>query len=195
MAAYSSRDVIEGFLRYTLLEVGVAWRFPAQDSSPLPWRPEEQAQQAPPRLLAALLTASRELQRRLPGNLQDQMVALLRQEGGAARRGPALIRDELFRDGVNWGRIVVLMALGGALSVQAVQSGAWDRVEEIADWMEESLESETLRGWIHGNGGWDAFVELYQTRTPARFWTLGTVFGLVLLGAAFITLGVLLAQR
>lgn len=41
----------------------------------------------------------------------------------------------------------------------------------------------------------DAFVELYQTRTPARFWTLGTVFGLVLLGAAFITLGVLLAQR
>lgn len=156
MAAYSSRDVIEGYLRYTLLDVGVAWRFPRADSSPLPWRSEEQAQQAPPRLLAALLTASHELQERFPRNLQDQMVALLRQEGSGdeALRGPALIRDELFRDGVNWGRIVVMMALGGAMSVQAVQSGAWGRLEEIADWMEESLESETLQGWIHDNGGW-----------------------------------------
>ncbi|KAM4718741.1 apoptosis regulator Bcl-2-like [Anableps anableps] len=207
MAGYSSRDVIEGYLRYRLLDGGVAWRFPPHPShrnvsSPLPWRSEEalapeQLQQAPPRLLAALLSASDELEGRYPRELRGQVAALQRRGAGdgAARRSLTLVRDELFRDGVNWGRIVAMMALGGTLSAEAARSGETGRVDDIAAWMEENLESAALRGWIHDNGGWEAFVELYESSPPVTFWTLTTVFGLVLLGAAFITLGVLLAQR
>ncbi|XP_047205795.1 apoptosis regulator Bcl-2-like [Girardinichthys multiradiatus] len=208
MAAYSSRDIIEGYMRYKLLDGGVAWRFPPHSSqrgilSPLPWRSEEglaldHLQQALPRLLAALQSASDELEGLYHNDLQAQVAALQLQReisGGAALRSLTLIRDEMFRDGVNWGRIVAMMALGGALSTEAARMGETGQVDDIADWMEESLESSTLRGWIQNNGGWDAFVELYESRPPVTFWTLSTVFGLVVLGAAFITLGVLFAQR
>ncbi|KAM4544377.1 apoptosis regulator Bcl-2-like [Fundulus diaphanus] len=205
MAGYSSRDVTEGFLRHKLLDRGVAWRFPPPPSqgdvaSPVPRRPEEGAapdRQPLPRLLAALQGASDELEGRYHSDLHAQVVALQQQDisGAATCRSLALIREELFRDGVNWGRIVALMALGGALSTEAAQMGQTGQVDRIAAWMEESLESETLQGWIQDNGGWEAFVELYKSRPPVTNWTPGSVFGLVVLGAAFVTLGLLLAQR
>lgn len=82
-------------------------------------------------------------------------VLLLCDGGGAARRrGLTAVREELFRDGVNWGRIVAMMELGGALCAQVVKTdGAW-QVDDIAGWMEESLDSPPLRGWIEDNGGW-----------------------------------------
>ena len=42
----------------------------------------------------------------------------------------------------------------------------------------------------------DAFVELYgESRPPVSSWSLRTVFGLAVLGAAGITLGLLFTQR
>ncbi|XP_038139772.1 apoptosis regulator Bcl-2-like [Cyprinodon tularosa] len=202
MAAYSSRDIIEGYLRCKLLDGGVAWRFPKQRHFPFPWRSEEGGAPGPlqlalPRLLAALRNASDELEGRYGSSLHGQVAALCHRELGGAteRQSLALIRDELFRDGVNWGRIVAMMALGGALSAQAARTGETGQVDDIADWMEESLEAAALRTWIHDNGGWEAFMEMYECRPPDTFWSVRTVFGIVVLGAAFITLGLLLAQR
>ncbi|XP_035980672.1 apoptosis regulator Bcl-2 isoform X2 [Fundulus heteroclitus] len=203
MAGYNSRDVTEGFLRHKLLDRGVAWRFPPPPSqtdvaSPVPQRPEEGAgpDRLPlARLLAALQGASDELEGRYHSELHGQVVALQQQDvsGAATCRSLELVREVLFRDGVNWGRIVALMTLGGALSTEAAQTGQTGQVDRIAAWMEESLE--TLQGWIQDNGGWEAFVELYESRPPVTNWTPGSVFGLVVLGAAFVTLGLLLAQR
>ncbi|XP_017260468.1 apoptosis regulator Bcl-2 [Kryptolebias marmoratus] len=206
--SYSSHDVVEGFLCYNLLSGGMAWRFYRDVSALLPWRSEPAMvthggvapgylQQAPPRLLAALQSACHELEGRYQGDLYAQVVALQRGEGGGAvwRWRLKTVTDELFRDGMNWGRVVVMMALGGALSREAVRTGETDQVDVIADWLEESLDSPRLRRWMGDNGGWDAFVELYESRPAVPFWTPRTVFGLVALGAAFITLGVLLTQR
>uniref|UniRef100_A0A3Q2PBH5 Bcl-2 Bcl-2 homology region 1-3 domain-containing protein n=1 Tax=Fundulus heteroclitus TaxID=8078 RepID=A0A3Q2PBH5_FUNHE len=162
MAGYSSRDVTEGFLRHKLLDRGVAWRFPPPPSqpdvaSPVPQRPEEGAgpDRLPlARLLAALQGASDELEGRYHSELHGQVVALQQQDvsGAATCRSLELVREVLFRDGVNWGRIVALMTLGGALSTEAAQTGQTGQVDRIAAWMEESLE--TLQGWIQDNGGW-----------------------------------------
>lgn len=81
---------------------------------------------------------------------------LLQHHGGRAerRRGLTVIRDELFRDGINWGRIMAMMELGGALCTEVVRRGGAWQVDDISTWMEESLDSQLLRGWIEHNGGW-----------------------------------------
>lgn len=103
----------------------------------------------------ALRRAGDKLERRYRGNLSAHASALLLRadDGGRAalRRSLAVVREELFRDGVNWGRIVAMMELGGALSAEAGGAG---QVDDIARWMEESLDSAPLQGWIEDNGGW-----------------------------------------
>ena len=82
--------------------------------------------------------------------------SLLLHDGGKAerQRGLTAVREELFRDGVNWGRIVAMMELGGALCTEVVRRGGAWQVDDISTWMEESLESPVLQGWIAHNGGW-----------------------------------------
>lgn len=194
-AAYNSRDLVEDFLRYKLLGRGVAWPQRRANDVRAP-RPDPPV--APPRLQAVLRSASDELER-LHGNELSAQVTVLRLRGnggGAARRRHlTAIREELFRDGVNWGRIVTMMELGGALSAAAAKSGDEGQVDDIASWMEESLDSPSLRRWIHDNGGWDAFVELYESRPTDSFWSLRTVLGLVVLGAVGVILGFLFSQK
>lgn len=109
-----------------------------------------------PRLQVVLRCAGDELERRYRGELAAHVSVLLLCDGGGAerRRGLMAVTEELFRDGVNWGRIVAMMELGGALCTEVVQRGGGWQVDDIAGWMEESLESPPLREWIEDNGGW-----------------------------------------
>ncbi|XP_053198743.1 apoptosis regulator Bcl-2-like [Scomber japonicus] len=230
MAGSDSQEVVFDYLRYKLQQRGVAWEPPQQpigtqrrrSDASLPWRPdglrawhrggeEEESQPAPgpppppPRLQAVLRSAGDELERCYRDNLTAHAVALLRQDGGSARRRLTAVRDELLRDGVNWGRIVALMELSAATSAEVASreggaeggaAGGAGQVDDIARWMADSLDSPPLQGWIEENGGWDAFVELYgESRPPVSFWCPTTVFGLAVLGAAGITLGAFFTQK
>ncbi|KAG8009691.1 Apoptosis regulator Bcl-2 [Nibea albiflora] len=160
--------------------------------------PHQGPPSTPPQLQVVLRCACDKLERRYHGDLAAHVSALLSHNGGVAerRQGLTAVREELFRDGVNWGRIVALMELGGALCTEVVRTGGAWQVNDIAAWMEESLDSAPLHTWIHDHGGWDAFVELYsESRPPVGFWSLRRVFGLAVLGAAGITLGALFTQR
>uniref|UniRef100_A0A667WZK8 Apoptosis regulator Bcl-2 family BH4 domain-containing protein n=1 Tax=Myripristis murdjan TaxID=586833 RepID=A0A667WZK8_9TELE len=217
-AAYDSRHIVENYLRHKLLKKGVAWPLhlpprspPAASSSssssssssplsgegvrtsrrgatPSPEGEEEEPPRAAPhvaRLQDVLQQAGDELEQRYHGDFNAQMCALL-----------DAVRDELLGDGVNWGRVVVLLELGGALCVEAARRRWAGHVDDIASWMVESLEAPPLRGWIENNGGWDAFVDLYGQAGPAgRSWSLRTLVGLAALGAAGITLGALFTQK
>ncbi|KAI3354995.1 hypothetical protein L3Q82_004790 [Scortum barcoo] len=112
---------------------------------------------APPRLQVVLRRAGDELERCCHGDLSAHALVLLQSDGGGAARlrGLRAVREELFRDGVNWGRIVAMMELGGALCTEAARTGEAGQVDDIARWMEESLDSALLRGWIQDNGGWE----------------------------------------
>lgn len=63
------------------------------------------------------------------------------------------VMDEVFKDGVNWGRIVGLFAFGGVLCVECVQKGMGELVSRIADWMTVYLD-ENISPWIQSQGGW-----------------------------------------
>ncbi|KAM4605982.1 apoptosis regulator Bcl-2-like [Polymixia lowei] len=128
-------------------------------------------------------------QREVLAQMSGQFVHLT---PGSVRRSLAAVRDQLFVDGVNWGRIVALMEFGGAMCVESVKREMTWQVDDIAGWMVESLDTPPLQGWMEENGGWDAFIELYgQARPPAGCWSMRMVFGLAVLGAAGVTLGAL----
>uniref|UniRef100_A0A8D0HVA8 Bcl-2-like protein 1 n=1 Tax=Sphenodon punctatus TaxID=8508 RepID=A0A8D0HVA8_SPHPU len=101
--------------------------------------------------------------------------------------------NELFRDGVNWGRIVAFFSFGGALCVESVDKEMQGLVGRIVTWMATYL-TDHLDPWIQENGGWERFVDLYGNDAAAksrkgqeRFnkWLLtgATVAGVVLLGS------------
>lgn len=70
----------------------------------------------------------------------------------AQRRFTEVI-DELFRDGVNWGRIIAFFEFGGTVCVECVRKEMTSQVDPIAEWMTEYLNGP-LHIWIQDNGGW-----------------------------------------
>lgn len=70
------------------------------------------------------------------------------------------IVNELFRDGIGWGRIVALVAFGGALAVQCIQKEMPGLVNEVVDWVSEYIDSH-LMSWIQEQGGWVSMCANY----------------------------------
>ncbi|KAJ8360914.1 hypothetical protein SKAU_G00174390 [Synaphobranchus kaupii] len=70
------------------------------------------------------------------------------------------VMNEVFRDGVNWGRVVGLFAFGGALCVECVEKEMSPLVVRIADWMTVYLDNH-IQPWIQLQGGWERFAEIF----------------------------------
>lgn len=70
------------------------------------------------------------------------------------------VMDEVFKDGVNWGRVVGLFAFGGVLCVESVEKDISELVPRIADWMTMYLD-EHISAWIQSQGGWDCFADIF----------------------------------
>ena len=61
------------------------------------------------------------------------------------------VADEVFREGVNWGRIVALFTFAGRLALNLQQSGQ-EKGDEIAEWLGDYLTK--LSDWIQSHGDW-----------------------------------------
>nr|6QGK_A Chain A, Apoptosis regulator Bcl-2,Bcl-2-like protein 1,Apoptosis regulator Bcl-2,Bcl-2-like protein 1 [Homo sapiens] len=96
-----------------------------------------------------------------------QMSSQLHLTPGTAYASFATVVAELFRDGVNWGRIVAFFEFGGVMCVESVNRAMSVLVDNIAAWMATYL-NDHLHTWIQDNGGWDAFVELYGNNAAAE---------------------------
>lgn len=77
------------------------------------------------------------------------------------------VMDEVFRDGVNWGRVVGLFAFGGALCVECVEKEMSPLVTRIVDWMTVYLDHH-IQDWITAQGGWARFAEIYGQDAAAE---------------------------
>ncbi|XP_060931260.1 bcl-2-like protein 1 [Limanda limanda] len=77
------------------------------------------------------------------------------------------VMDEVFRDGVNWGRIVGLFAFGGALSVECVEKEMSPLVGRITEWMTVYLDNN-IQTWIQSQGGWEHFAEIFGNDSAAE---------------------------
>uniref|UniRef100_A0A9L0R7T7 Bcl-2-like protein 1 n=1 Tax=Equus caballus TaxID=9796 RepID=A0A9L0R7T7_HORSE len=82
---------------------------------------------------------------------------------GTAYQSFEQVVNELFRDGVNWGRIVAFFSFGGALCVESVDKEMQVLVSRIATWMATYL-NDHLEPWIQENGGW---VHVLWSQTPS----------------------------
>jgi len=63
------------------------------------------------------------------------------------------IVNELFSDGIKWGRIVALFAFSGALAVHCIQKEMPILVEQVVDWTVAYIDGH-LMTWIVQNGDW-----------------------------------------
>ncbi|XP_028265091.1 bcl-2-like protein 1 [Parambassis ranga] len=77
------------------------------------------------------------------------------------------VMDEVFRDGVNWGRIVGLFAFGGALCVECVEKEMSPLVGRIVEWMTVYLDNH-IQPWIESQGGWERFAEIFGQDAAAE---------------------------
>lgn len=88
---------------------------------------------------------------------QRDFVEMSRQLGlasAAAKTRFAEVMDELFRDGVNWGRIIAFFEFGGTVCAEcASREEMTAQVDHIVEWMTEYLNGP-LSSWIEENGGW-----------------------------------------
>lgn len=88
---------------------------------------------------------------------QRDFVEMSRQLGlasAAAKTRFAEVIDELFRDGVNWGRIIAFFEFGGTVCAEcASREEMTAQVDHIVEWMTEYLNGP-LSSWIEDNGGW-----------------------------------------
>ncbi|KAL0156503.1 hypothetical protein M9458_047749, partial [Cirrhinus mrigala] len=71
----------------------------------------------------------------------------------AAQRSFLAVAEELFKDGVNWGRIIAFFEFGGTMCVESVNREMASQVDNIAHWMTDYLNGP-LENWIEENGGW-----------------------------------------
>lgn len=108
------------------------------------------------------------------------------------------VMDEVFKDGVNWGRIVGLFAFGGVLCVECVEKDASELVSRIADWMTMYLD-EHINPWIQSQGGWDCFAEVFGRDAAAEARrSRETLSRWLLVGVALlmgVVVGVLIAKK
>ncbi|XP_053171722.1 bcl-2-like protein 1 [Scomber japonicus] len=100
------------------------------------------------------------------------------------------VMDEVFKDGVNWGRVVGLFTFGGAICVKCVERNMSDLVSRIVDWMTIYLD-EHINPWIQSQGGWDCFVELFGREAAVAGTTSRDSLRRCLLAGAALLMGVL----
>ncbi|XP_033838890.1 apoptosis regulator Bcl-2 [Periophthalmus magnuspinnatus] len=219
MANDCNRNIVEKYICHKLSKRGFAWGFheDAEDegdvanngsivaSSPVLVNRRCRAERlcsAPSDPHAAIHRVLREAGDELERLYQPDFTEMSRQlylTSSTAQRRFAEVIDELFRDGVNWGRIIAFFEFGGTVCVEcASKEDMSSQVDNIADWMTEYLNG-TLSSWIQDNGGWEAFVELYDRQRDSVFscsWpSIKTVFGLAAIGAASLTIGAYLSQK
>ncbi|KAK3541593.1 hypothetical protein QTP86_033092 [Hemibagrus guttatus] len=154
---YDNRDIVEKYLYHKLLKRGYVWEFRAgaEEDDGLTEPPAEVVDRRPRALLPlhrVLREAGDEIERTYQRDFAAMSDQLHFTPSTAQRRFTAVI-EELFRDGVNWGRIVVFFEFGSTLCVESVNQEMASQVDNIASWMTDYLNGP-LQNWIRENGGW-----------------------------------------
>lgn len=105
------------------------------------------------------------------------------------------VAQELFVDGINWGRIVALFTFGGAIAIQCCEKDMPHLVDAIYEWVSTYVETH-LEQWINNHNGWDGLAEFYEKSPEKNDQSLWPKLGRVCLGAVgVLALGALLTQK
>ncbi|KAI4885960.1 hypothetical protein NFI96_002493 [Prochilodus magdalenae] len=163
---YDSRDIVEKYLYHKLLKRGYVWEFrhaassaaaAASASATTDDNDNDEAEPpraGPARLHRLLREAGDELERAYQRDFAAMWDQLRVGPSAQLQRSFVAVAEELFGDGVNWGRVVAFFEFGGTLCVESVNREMASQVEHIARWMTDYLNGPLLQSWIQDNGGW-----------------------------------------
>ncbi|CAL9703745.1 unnamed protein product [Knipowitschia caucasica] len=114
---------------------------------------------------------------RTPGSIRDRFQQVV---------------DNLFQDGITWGRIAVLFYVAGRLAFKLVQRHLPESVRQLLQWTVEFFRTNLL-GWIREHGGW---ISSFPALASASMRSVGSVgWGGVLIFIAGLALGSLFTAR
>ncbi|XP_043082294.1 apoptosis regulator Bcl-2a isoform X2 [Puntigrus tetrazona] len=185
---YDNRDIVEKYLNHKLSKKGYEWKFQSsgedddtintgavEGSSPN----SDRRLQAPSagggndseclianrvtrsdpysRIYRALREAGDQIERMYQREFEEMSHQMIFSPN-AAQRSFLAVAEELFRDGVNWGRIVAFFEFGGSMCVESFNREMASQVDNIAHWMTDYLNGP-LENWIEENGGWAAVLK------------------------------------
>ncbi|KAK3588707.1 hypothetical protein CHS0354_026025 [Potamilus streckersoni] len=104
------------------------------------------------------------------------------------------VANELFVDGINWGRVVALFAFGGAIAVQCVEKNLVHLVDSIYEWLATYIDN-TIQHWINSQGGWERFVEFYKSQDKKNESPWPSLGSICLGAVGVLALGAFLTQK
>lgn len=143
----STRYLVADYLNFRLQKENFVWR-----GCP---RLETSSNNAQTR--TALRNLGDDFERRYSAEF-DNMVEQLNITPDMAYPTFMAVAQELFSDGINWGRIVALIAFGGAIAVECVTKEMDHLIDSIYDWVSTYI-TNNLEQWITSHGGW---VSIFQ---------------------------------
>ncbi|XP_077789450.1 apoptosis regulator Bcl-2 isoform X1 [Podarcis muralis] len=202
---YDTREIVQTYIHYKLSQKGYDWVASEDREdlpSPPPPPPDPAAAETFPNLArlashpselpvsnvapaggphpvpqvvhATLRQAGDEFSRRYRRDFA-QMSGQLHLTPVTARARFAAVVEELFRDGVNWGRIVAFFEFGGMMCVESVSREMSPLVDNITVWMTDYLNRH-LDNWIQDNGGWVCYSLCFHFQMRSlplfRYYTL-----------------------
>ena len=91
----------------------------------------------------------------------EDILNRLQLESGNIEETYKTITTEIFRDQINWGRILAFLIFSGALAVYCAQHDMESWVGNVISWTEDEMQ-RTVSAWIIQQGGWAAFVEHFD---------------------------------
>ncbi|XP_052404171.1 apoptosis regulator Bcl-2-like isoform X2 [Carassius gibelio] len=155
---FDNRSIVVKYIHHKLWKKGYVWEVNGHDDGVsnglMMERQEDRGSRHDPcsALHTVLRDAGDELERLYQSDFAEMSKQLHITSITAQQRFTAVI-DELFRDGVNWGRIIAFFEFGGTVCVECVNKEMTAHVDNIAGWMTEYLNGP-LHAWIQENGGW-----------------------------------------
>lgn len=180
----SSRTVAEDYIRYCLERNGLSWQNGQRDVTPN-------------EIQRAMRALGDEFESRF-SQAFDDMINQLHITPDTAYQTFRTIVNEIFSDGVNWGRVVALFGFGGKLAVRCVQQSMPQLVNSIVDWVSVYVDT-TLKSWISANNGWAGFLEFYEggpeKRSKESWPSFKTICSYAAAGLGILTLGAFLSQK
>ena len=139
MTAVTTRDLVCDYISYRLQQNGLEWR----ECPTLP--PPAKTQRTLRVLGAEFETCYREI--------FSDMCNQLHITQSTAHPTFIGIVNELFSDGIKWGRIIALFSFGGTLAVQCIETEMPPLVSDVVNWVTDYIDQH-LYSWIIEHGGW-----------------------------------------
>ena len=148
MDAVDARALVADYIKFRLEKQNLEWT----DNPPV--------LDSPGQVQQTMRVLGQEFEERY-NDVFNEMCNQLHITPNTAQQTFVAIVNELFSDGVRWGRVVALYAFAGALAVQCVEKEMPVLVPQIADWVTQYINNN-LRSWIRENGGWVRSHIYYQ---------------------------------